>query len=470
MDLRLSNLRNTIANLIRPGAVRNSFNEAFLWGVGGGYTAYDPDNLTYLVEGYKVNPFVYSIIKQQSTKTSSIPYSIRKVKDNQALQKMRMLEKATSFNMNFHQKAKYLSLKTSALAKSESPLPLDAPNATQSWTEFMALYKIFLKLTGNVYIYSLAPEDGAKAGEPMAVYLLPSHLMQIIVKESADLLGVESPIEGYILIHGRSYIEFEAENVIHIKYSNPEYGDNGEHLYGVAPLRAALKNIQSSNVGLDLNIKTLKNGGAFGFIHGKNQAITSDQAKEIKERLVEMNRDPSDLGKIAGVSAEMGFTRISLTSDELKPFDYFKFDEKQICNVLGWSDKLLNNDDGAKYSNVMEYRKQVVTDDILPDLKLFSEAINEYWLPRFKGYENTIIEFDIMELPEMQVDIASISGWLGSALDKGVITRNEYRAAINYSEIEEEEMNEFTVVSDLITLKESIESDFNVESTPTTTT
>ena len=87
-------------------------------------------------------------------------------------------------------------------------------------------------------------------------------------------------------------------------------------------MRAALRNIESSNSAMELNIKTLKSGGAFGFIHGKGPAgITQAQAKELKERLIEMNASPENLGKIAGVSAELGFQRISLTSEELKPFD-----------------------------------------------------------------------------------------------------------------------------------------------------
>ena len=462
MNFNLQGLRRTIAQFISPGENVNRFNEAFLWGVGGGYTAYDTDGLTYLNEGYKINPIVYSVISQQATKTSAIPYSINKIESNQQLQKLRMLEKATNFEMTPQQRVKHFQLKTEALSKSELPMPLDVPNPTQTWTEFMELYKTFIKLTGNVYLYSLAPDAGSDAGEPMAIYILPSHLMQIVVKGQTEYLGIESPIEGYQLVWGRNYIEFDAEDVIHIKYPNPEYGENGEHLYGVSPLRAALKNIQSSNTALDLNIKTLKSGGAFGFIHGKGTVITPEQAAEIKNRLVEMNNSPDDLSKIAGVSAEMGFTRLSLTSDELRPFDYLNFDQKQICNVLGWSDKLLNSDTGAKYDNVSQFRKQVITDNIVPDLKLISEALNKYWFPRFKAYKNYIITFDVMELPEMQVDIAGLSGWLNNALDRGIINRNEYRLAINYAEQEDEVMERFTVASDIISLTEAMDNDFNV--------
>jgi len=459
----LSNIKRSIANLFSTDA--NLFNEAFLYAVGGGYTAYDPNYRNYLHYGYEVNPIVFAVINQMATKTAAIPYYIKEIEDKQSMESLKMISRATSGDMTPHQKVRFKKLQNKALSDTPKPFPMERPNPNQNWAEFFALYKTFLKITGNAYIYMLAPEEGQNKGQPIAVYLLPAQDVRIVVKNYADIRGIDNPVEGYIMEYGRSYIEFPAENVIHIKYPNPDYGINGEHLYGVSPLRAALRNIQATNTGLDLNIKTLKNGGAFGFIHGKTQAITMDQAAEIKERLIEMNNSPEDLGRIAGVSAEMGFTRLSLTSDELKPFDYFKFDEKQICNVLGWSDKLLNNDDGAKYDNVKEYRKQVITDNILPDLKLLEEAFNNYFIPRFKGYENSVMYFDITELPEMQEDIIGLSTWLNAALDRGVISRNEYRQAINYDEVDNENMDTLTVATDILTLEEAIESEFSDEQT-----
>ena len=57
-----------------------------------------------------------------------------------------------------------------------------------------------------------------------------------------------------------------------------------------------------------------------------------------------MDADPDKLGKIAGVSAEIGFTRLSLTTDELKLFEYLNFDQKQIpTGVLQTARRLLRS-------------------------------------------------------------------------------------------------------------------------------
>jgi HK97 family phage portal protein len=440
----------------------NKYNEAFFSMLGGGFTNYDTNGQSYLDNGYNVNPIVFSVIKQQATKTSSIPYFIKKVEDKKAKSKLNMLLKATNNNLTPQQQIKKVILESKAFSDDILDMPLIVPNPLQTWTEFHDLYKTFLRLTGNVYMYILKPElrEGA---DPIAIYLLPSHLTEIVLKANVSMLGVESPISHYILIQGNQYVDFKAENVIHVKFSNPNYDEDGRHLYGQSPLQAGLRNMQSSNKGLDLNIKTLQSGGAFGFIHGTKIPLSELQAKEIKERLSEMNTSTEDLAKITGMSAEVAFTRISLTTAELQPFEYLNYDQKQICNVLGWDDLLLNNDSGAKFDNVDSARKRVVTDNIQPDLLLLQDAFNKYFLPLFKGYENTEIIYDISELPEMQQDTKTMVDWAVLLLDRGVLHRNEVRDIVTFAPVDDPNMEVYTVANDVLTLEEAIESEFNIE-------
>jgi phage portal protein BeeE len=446
-----------------PTITQNPYNEAFLWGAGGGYTTYDPANISYLEQGYNANPFVFAMINQMSNKTASIPFSLKEIKDESAAKNFKELQLLTKGDMTMQQMVKSRLMEHKAFEESDMPFPMERPNVNQTWKEFLALYKTFFKVTGNAYIYMLTPGIGMEADKPIQVYLLPSQYMQIVLKHNASLLGVEDPIDHYMLMYGRSFIKFSSENVIHIKRPNPNFGENGEHLYGQSELRAALKNIESSNTAMDLNIKTLKNGGAFGFVHpkGGQTALRPEQAREIKDRLLEMNANPEELSKIAGYSVELGFTRLSLTSDELKPFDYLKFDRQQIADVLNWS-----VDDGNRGDfggTMQEIKKARIVDNIYPDLQLLEQALNEKFLPRFKGYEKAVINFDITELPEMQTDLVELSKWLNAALDRATINRDEYRIAIGYTPTGTEEMARFTVSNDIISLTEALDNDFQTE-------
>jgi HK97 family phage portal protein len=432
-------INNILQNLTGKLMGKNVYNEAFFSYLGAGYTSYDVDNKTYLNKGYNTNPDVFACITQMATKTVSVPYEVKIVNDKESYKKLKNFQKATSGNFDFIQQIKKANLQRKSYDEVDLDFPMEQPNATQTWSDVWALYKTYMKLTGNCYFYLLSPEEGANAGVPVQLYVLPAHLMQIVLKPKSNMLSTESPIDHYVLIEGNVMIKFMAKDVIHIKYSNPNFDLQGSHLYGMSPLRAALRNINSSNSGIDLNVKTLQNGGAFGFIHGKGTPLSVDQANSLKERLVEMDASPERLSRIAGASGELAFTRISLTTDELKPFDYLKYDQKAICNVLNWPDELLNNDGKASLgsSETSQARKQAITDNILPDLVLLQDSLNKNFIKKFKGYENAVIEWDVDDLPEMQEDMGMKMEWLS----KAPLTPNEVRYALKYDMIMEDGMD-----------------------------
>lgn len=418
---------------------KNAFNQAFYEWIGIGYVKYDPKNATYLEKGYNTNPDVYAVINKQTVKTISVPYAIKEIEDKQSYSKLRQLDLATKGNFNIQQQIKRAKLEIKAYKSTEKPFPLESPNPNQTWSDIIGLFKTYMKITGNYYQYNMTPEDGMNKGVPKLVYALPSHMMQIVLKKDANLLVDENPIDYYMLIDGTGYIQFPVEDIIHVKYVNPNYDRAGSHLYGQSPLRAALRNVNSQNSAIDTNIKMLQSAGAYGFIYGKGTAWTPEQAASMKEKLVEMDKDPSRLGKIAGASGEVGFQRIALTTDELKPFEYLEWDRKTICNVLNYPDELLNNDGKASLgsTDTAEARKSLITDDIQPDLVLLQSSWNKSFIPRFKGYENSIVEWDVTELPEMQADMKTQA----EAMDLLPITPNEFRAVFKYETLNEDGMD-----------------------------
>lgn len=436
----MANIIQTIlGRLTSKLSVNNVFNNASFQWMGGGFTSYDVNNKTYLEKGYNINPDVYAVINKQSVKTVSVPFCVKKIDDKESHSKLNQLELATKGNLSLLQTVKKKSLELKAYSDKEMKFPIEQPNPLQTWSDIWGLYKTYMKITGNYYQYDMAPKDGANKGVPMLTYALPAHLMQIVLKPNASILTIENPIDYYMLIEGSQYIRFEVDDIIHVKYPNPNFDMQGSHLYGQSPLRAALRNINSQNSAIDTNIKTLQSAGAFGFIYGKGTPWTPDQAASMKERLQEMDKSPERLAKIAGASGEVGFQRISLTTDELKPFDYLAWDRDTICNVLNFPSKLLNKDTSGALSNNdnSDARKQLITDDIKPDLCLLQDALNKSWIKRFKGYENAIIEWDVTELPEMQADMKT----LAEGLNLLPLTPNEIRFAFKYESVDQDGMD-----------------------------
>jgi len=425
---------------------KNYFNEALYRQVGGITTTYNRTLDVLIEKGYGENPDVNAIVNQMASKTTAVPYIIKPIKDDDSYNKKKRLP----IELSYIQKKQYNLLNKQAHKDIEQPMPLLRPNPNQTWNDILFLYKVYLKVCGNVYLYKLSPQEGSNAGQPLQLYILPSHWVQIVLKSNASALGTENPIDYYILEQGNRFIKFEEKDIIHIKRANPFYNQNGSHLYGYSELMAAIRNINSSNSGIDQNVKTMQNSGVYGFIHaGDGQSpLTSEQAQDLKARMVDMDNETGRLSNIAGASGKLGFTRISLTTDELKPFDYLSNDRRTLCNCLNWSVDLLNepkNGSGFGVDTMIEARKRVIVDNIKPDLDLLASYLNTEFIQKFKGYEKSVIEFDISEMPEMQTDTAKMIDWMV----KAPLTPDEIREAINYEAIESEETGIIYINSNL---------------------
>lgn len=431
---------------------RNLFNEAIYKLVGGITHPYNEDLETLMLKGYGQNPDVNAIVNQQAQKTSIVPYCVKLIEDEEAYKNL----KKFPTDPTYLQKKTIKRLAYKAYdTDTELPFPLEKPNPNQTWGEIWQLYKIYLKVCGNVYFYKMSPKEGVNAWRPMQLYILPAHWVQIVLKNNANMLSVENPIDYYILKQGNLLVKFPSEDIIHVKRPNPFFNMNGSHLYGHSDLMSAIRNINSSNSFIDTNVKTSQNSGVYGFIHAGDGAtpLTADQAKELKGRLIEMDNSDSRLSNIAGSSGKIGFTRISLTTDELKPFDFLSNDRRTLANCLNWKVELLNEErsgSGFSVDSLIEARKQVIIDNIKPDLDLLAEALNTQFIRKFKGYEKAVIEWDVTELPEMQTDMVKMADWI----NKVPLTLNERREVFNYEEVDDDMMNEIYIPSGLTNIND----------------
>ena len=449
-------VKNRIAlawDVLTNSGNKNLFNESIYKLVGGLTSTYNNTLETLITKGYGENPDVNAIVNQQASKTTSVPYYIKKINDTESYKKLKKYPN----NPTFQQKLSINKLKLKAYdTDTEMPMPLEVPNINQSWNDIFFLYKVYLKVCGNVYLYKQTVSEGANAGKPLQLYILPAHWMHIVLKPNASLMSVENPIDYYIMQQGNQFVRFEADSIIHIKRSNPFYDNSGSHLYGYSELMAAVRNINSSNNAIDNNTKTMLNSGVYGFIHAGSSGtpLTAEQGQSLKDRLVEMDNDSTRLSNIAGSSANLGFTRIALTTDELKPFDYLSYDRRTLANSLNWNVDLLNEERGVSggfgVDTMIEARKRVVVDNIKPDLDLLAEYLNPQFIRLFKGYEDTEIDFDISELPEMQTDMEIMSKWVNSV----PLTLNERREVFNYEEIDNEMINEIYIPNGIVNIND----------------
>ncbi|MEF9476777.1 hypothetical protein OWR28_02545 [Chryseobacterium sp. 1B4] len=142
----------------------NAFNKAFYQFIGGQAAQYDYKDSTYLDKGYGTNPDVFAVVNQMCDKTKAVPYAVKNVKDKQSLSKLSSLRNATNGNYSTKQLADKFILESKAYEDKELPFPLDKPNPNQTWGDILSLFKLYLKITGNYYQFSVSATEGVNSG------------------------------------------------------------------------------------------------------------------------------------------------------------------------------------------------------------------------------------------------------------------------------------------------------------------
>lgn len=398
----------------------NSFTQ-----VGDVNASFDFDKTWAIETAYAKNPDVFAIVNQMSSKTAQVPCYVKKIEDQNKLNKFKLNRKNITLE--------HLRLKNKVFSDEYMPFPLDKPNPLYGWKHFIQLFSTYLNTTGDVFIYKHKNE----LDEIKGYYILPSNLMQIYVKGDNYEFSEQSPVAGYEMQTsiGKN-VPFAEDEILHIKTPNPVWSTNAEQLYGFSPLKAAYYNVENVIQANKHLYKMFKSSGAFGFIFSKGESLDPSQAEQFKDRIVEMDSSKDRLARIAGIGTEIGFQRIALSNKDMEPWNSLAFDRKTIANVLGWSDKLMNNDGKSTLGkdDLNDIRKRVLIDTIIPDLELLEEVLTEDFKENFKGYDNTMVCFDITEMPEVQDDVNKIVEWSS----KSPLSINERRALINYEPNENE--------------------------------
>jgi hypothetical protein len=439
---------------------QNKLYEAVFRLLGGQTNTYNQDLATLLVRGYGENPDVNAMVNQMASKSTVVPFYVKKIKDEKKLS----LVKSFPIELTVQQKKQLAKIKAETYSNEYLPMPLERPNTLQTWNDLIFLYKLYLKVCGNVYFYKMTPQDGINKGVPLQLHILPSHWVKIVLKPNAAMIGTDNPIDYYVMEQGNQFIKFEADSIIHVKRTNPFFDYNGTQLCGYSELMAAIRNINSSNSFIDSNVKSSQNSGVYGFVHAADAqtALTAEQAQELKDRIVEMDNSSERLANIKGASAKIGFTRISLTTDELKPFEFLSNDRRTLANCLNWDVNLLNEDrrttgGGGFTDTLIEARKRVMIDNIKPDLDLLASYLNPEFIRKFKGYEDAEMEFDITQMPEMQTDMETMAKWVNTV----PLTLNERREVFNYEAIDDDMMNEVYIPNNLVNLNDPTLEELN---------
>jgi len=394
-------LKKDIFNSSKP--LENLANQIIYQFVSKGTPFALPDNInTFVNEGYAGNVNIYPIIRKIVNPTIGVKWCLEDRNTDEEAVDQTMMQL------------------------------LNNPNKTQDKYQFIDEALCWRLVTGNRYIYVIAPDSGMNKGKPAEMHLLPASQVEII---QGDWL---EPVKAYHLLIGNIYKTIPAAQVIHGKTTNLQYDLSGSQLYGMAPLEAALKVMTATNAGYERMSQQFENGGPDVIITGTKETATQEWTEEqfqtVWQRFISKFRKQSkERFMLKNLPVEVH--EIGKSVVDLNVLEYIKLSLRDYCNIFGVPSALMNDNQYATQSaNAREYQRQLWNNAIIPELEMLKEDLNKVCdMYNAATGQNVYFEYELDDIPELQEDVTIQAAGLSQAW---WMTINERREAMGLDKIE----------------------------------
>lgn len=387
---------------------------------------YQTGSNAYINEGYKGMPNLYGIISLIASKSSIVPFEIFTKKSESKYRKYKAALKNASSTKDY---ARCIKLKAEALDKVENTeleKLLNAPNNYQSGEQLNQEIDGYKLLTGNSIIYQMALTEG---GKPKELHNIPSPLVDMVVKGTPF-----EPEFNYKVSYMADLLP--GEDVLHFKYWNPiaSYSQPGQQYWGLSPLKSCEKLLGKYRDADITQGFQFKNMGPAGMISGgstnPDANLTEDQAVAVQDRFEQQHGGTYQTGKILVTPSNLKWVNFGLSPVDLNITEAKEEILSELCNVYHVPIGMFSSKDKIE-SNMIEGRKIMITDAVIPLVEARKEVYQRKLVPKFGDY---VIEYDYTIFHEMQEDLSK----LAETYEKmSSITDNERRAAYGYDRYED---------------------------------
>lgn len=386
------------------------------YGILNGNVITSADNRTsYLTNGYNINDTIYSVINLICEKVRMAPWIVCKIKDEGSLTKRNKLLEKRVLTPKETKQVRELTRKALEPYTGDGRLNdlIKYPNEDYDMAELVVESCQFKMLMGGRMLWAELLAGGANAGKPMSLWTIPYNDISIVASRTWPV-----KVLGYRLDNW-GMLKMSREEVMHDKYTNPNYDPFGGHLFGHPPMRSALRLVDRSNSANVAANSYFKNGGPRVILSVQDERFDPAQTgaeagalKKIlqgKEYVGEYNSN-----KMAATGLKVEAVPIGLTPVELAIIESEQWDLRRFCNVFsGIPSQLLNDPENKTYNNQKEGEKALTTRAALPLLNSFRNAINRK-LSSDWGYkdQNIYIEYDATIFGELQEDLGVMWTWV----------------------------------------------------------
>lgn len=420
--------------------INGRINAAPMQFVNGRLVMIDDNRQSYIDSGYNINDIIYSIVGLIMDKVRVAPWGLYRVVDESSLKAYQGLMSKKDISPSDFIKARDFHKKALEPVKGNSRLKeiLEFPNDVDSFSDFVANDGGYLLLTGNSFVRNSKLNGGQNKGQIGELLHLPAQWTNIKATSTFP-----ARVTGYSVATWN--LDYAPEEILHNKKWNPNWNIQGQELYGMSPLKAALNLINRNNSANRAAASAFQNQTLKGVLYMDDDAYDvkekKTQAEAIKARLANEYTGVDANGKIATSGFKMGFVPVGLSPVDLNIIESEKWDMRRLCSVYGVNSQLLNDPENRTYNNVDAAEKQLTTRCALPILNSFRGNFNRKLKKDWGGTPGTIVDYDMTVYTELQEDTAEMMKWLQPLMDNG-LPLNRALELLNIETLDEPEFNE----------------------------
>lgn len=399
-----------------PGSLSPAPGSGMFIEINGTITWISDKLAAYITEGYQSNDIVYAGVMLIMDKIRVAPWALYQVVDEQALKAYQAIMASKSENTDWVEARRLRKKALGPITTYNKQLGklnelLKWPNERTTWNDLIADGAGMKMITGNEMMWANLLNAGANQGLPQEFFNMPAQFMNPIATTAWP-----QRVVGWQLSSGEIR-KFAKEEVLHVKFWNPEYNVNGSGLLGMSPLKPGGKRVTRSNAAKKAGATQLDNNGAAGIAYVDDPVVPvtgrEDQASAVKRAWAKEYTGANSYGKVAFSGYKMGYVSVGSTLKDMDLSNIEVNDLRGIFNLWGIPSQLGNDPDNKTYNSLKEAEKALTCRCALPHLTAKRDHLNRKlqtdW--GFKGV-NVFVDFDMSVYTELQDDQKSKWEWV----------------------------------------------------------
>lgn len=282
------------------------------------------------------------------------------------------------------------------------------PNDWQTSVEFFEMLVLSLCLRGNAYAYI----NRARSGR--VVELLPLHPDMVRTE-----MGSDFRLTYVVTLEGGGEKRYAPGEIFHVR------GLTLNGWLGISPIAYARESIGLALATEKFGSQLFRNGAKMGGVLEHPSKVGQEAYTRLKNSFDEATSG-ENAHKTALLEEGMKFNKISMNADDSQFLETRQYQRSEIAGIFRVPSHMINNMDGATFSNIENLGLQFINYSLMPWLNRIEKALRR---DLFTASDKAAmhVRFNVSSL--LRGDATARASYYNSGITAGWLVRNEARSS-----------------------------------------